>query len=64
MYHCYVLFYVDGVLCISYDPFHITKFIQANFKLKLDNIEEPGMYIGIELSNMTNVDGQELGYFF
>ena len=35
------------------------KGIQANLKLKGDNIEEPNMYLGAELSKMTNFDGQE-----
>ena len=34
------------------------KVIQAKFKLKGYKIEEPDMYVGAELSNMTNVDGK------
>ena len=58
MYYEYVIFYVDDVLCISDDPLRIMKRIQAMFKLKGRNIEEPDMYLGADLSKMTNIDGQ------
>ena len=35
------------------------KGIQAKFKMKGGNMEEPDMYLGAELSKMTNVDGKE-----
>ena len=43
MYHEYVLFYVDDVLCISDDPILTMKTIQSKFKLKGYKIEEPDM---------------------
>ena len=58
MFYEYVLCYVDDILCISDDPLQIMKGIQAKFKPKRENIEEPDIYLGPELSNMTNVDGQ------
>ena len=62
MYYEYVLFYVDGVLCISDDPICTIKGIQSKFKLKGDKIEETDMYLGSCLSNMTNAYGQFWGY--
>ena len=59
MYYEYVLCYVDDVLFISDDPLCTMKGIQAKFKLKGYKIEEHDMYLGAELSNMTNVHGQE-----
>ena len=59
IYYDYVLCYVYDVLCISDDPFYTMKGIQGKFKLKRGRIEEPDIYLGAELSNMTKVDGQE-----
>ena len=59
MYYDDVLFYVDDVLCIIDDQLQTMKVIQAKLKLKGDNIEEPGMYIGAYLSKMNTVDGQD-----
>ena len=59
MHYEYVLFYVYGVLCISYDPILNMKGIQAKFKLKGYKIEEPDMQLGADLSNITNFDGQD-----
>ena len=47
------------MLCISDDPLCTMKVIQGKNKLKGDKIEEPEMYLGADLSNMTNADGQE-----
>ena len=38
MYYYYVLWYVDDVLFINYDPIRTMKGIQAKFKLKRDKI--------------------------
>ena len=57
MYYEYVLWYVDNVICVSDDPLYTMKCIQAKLKLKGENIEEPDMYLGEELSKMTNVAG-------
>ena len=35
------------------------KGMQAKLKFKGEKIEEPDIYLGAELSKMTNVDGQE-----
>ena len=43
MYYQYVICYAGDVLCISDDPISTMKGIQSKFKLKGDNIEEPGM---------------------
>ena len=59
IYYDYELFNVYDVLCISDDPLHTMKYIQSKFKLKMDKIEEPDMYLGTDLPNMTNVDGKE-----
>ena len=59
MYYEYGLYYVDGVICISDKPICTIKGIQAKFKLKEYKIEEPDMYLGTDLPNMTNVDGKE-----
>ena len=59
IYYEYVLCNVYGVLCISDETLCTMKGIQDNFKLKGYKIEEPDMYLGAELSNMNNVDGQE-----
>ena len=58
----YVLLFVDDVICIINDQLHTIKGIQSKFKLKGDKIEEPDMYLDTELSNITNVDGQECWY--
>ena len=58
MHYEYVLCYVNDVIYISDDPLCTMKGIQDKFKLKGYKIEEPEMYLGEELSNMTNVDGQ------
>ena len=59
IYYDYELFNVYDVLCISDDPLHTMKYIQSKFKLKMDKIEEPDMYLGADLSKTTNVNGQE-----
>ena len=59
MYYEYVLLYVDGVVFISDDPLCTMKSIQTIFKLGGDKIEKPDMYLGSQLSRMTNVDGQQ-----
>ena len=58
MYYYYVIFYVDGVLCISDDVLCTMKVIQAKFKLKRHKLQEPDIYLGAELSKITNVDDQ------
>ena len=45
MYYDYVICYVYYVICISDYPFRTMKGIQAKFKLKGYNIDEPDMYL-------------------
>ena len=59
LYCQYVLFYVDGVLCIIGDPICTMKGIQAKFKLKGYKIQEPDMQLVAYLSNINNSDGRE-----
>ena len=57
MYYEYKICYVDDMLCISDYLLCTMKDIHDRFKMKGCKIEEPAMYIGTELSNMTNIDG-------
>ena len=59
MYYYNLLFYVDGVICISDYLICAMKGIQDKFKLKGYKIEEPYMYLGAELSKITKTYGQE-----
>jgi hypothetical protein len=52
-----ILCYVDDVLAISADPMKSTKRIQDDFKLKVDKIAEPEVYLGATLSKMSLEDG-------
>ena len=58
MYYEYVLCYVDDVICISDEHFHTMKSIQVKFKLKGGKIDKPDVYLGAQLSKITNVGGQ------
>ena len=58
-YYEYVLCYVDDILSISENPTRATDGIKATFKLKDDKVAEPEIYLGAELSKLTNVDGVE-----
>ena len=57
-YYEYVLCYVDDVLSISKDPSRITNCLKSTFKLKDDKVDAPEIYLGAELSQMTNEDGK------
>ena len=57
-YEC-VLFCVDDVHCINDDLLRNMSVIMAKLKLKGEKIEEPDMYLGVYLSNITNVNVQE-----
>ena len=59
MYYEYVICDVDDVICFSDEPIFTTNVIQSKLKLKVNTIEEPDMYLGAELSKMTNFDSQE-----
>jgi hypothetical protein len=52
-----VLCYVDDLLCIHEDPTIALKQIQTNFKFKDDKMEKPETYLGGDLSQMNNVEG-------
>ena len=54
-----VLCYVDDVLSISHDPTRTMNLIKGKFKLKGDKIEVPTSYLGAELSQMQNSDGDK-----
>jgi hypothetical protein len=52
-----ILCYVDDVLAISDNPEKTLKGIQSKFKLKDDKMEVPDTYLGADLSEMDNEDG-------
>ena len=49
--------YVDDVLSISKDPSKITDCLKSTFKLKDNKVDAPDIYLGAELSQMINEDG-------
>ena len=49
-----VLCYVDDLLTISHDPTRTIKSIQTKFKLKDDKMEEPKIYVGINICRTNN----------
>ena len=53
----YILCYVDDVLAISEDPEQILKGVQMKFKLKEDKMEPPEIYLGAEMSQIDNENG-------
>jgi len=53
----YVLCYVDDLLAISDDPTRITKSIQSKLSLKDDKMEKPENYVGADMSEMYNAEG-------
>ena len=53
----YVLCYVDVLLAISDNPTRIMKSIQSKFSLKDDKMEKPENYLGADMSEMYNADG-------
>ena len=55
----YVLCYVNNVLCISDNPERTMKAIESYFKFKNNKAVEPKMYLGAELSKITNQNGEE-----
>ena len=55
-----IIYYVYNMLKISHDNKSIIKGIQIKFKLKDENIEDPDIYLGAQLSNMNNSWGEEL----
>ena len=59
MYYECVICYVDDVICISNDTRCTMEVIKAKLKLKGNKIEEPDIYLGAELLDMTRVDGQK-----
>jgi len=52
-----VLCYVDDLLAISDDPIRIMKGIQSKFSLKDDKMEKPENYLGADMSEVYNVEG-------
>ena len=55
----YVLCYVDDVLFVHENPTIKMKQIATKFKLKDDNMDEPEIYLGANLSKMDNSEGNE-----
>ena len=53
----YVLCYVDDLLAISDNPSNVMKSIESKFRLKGDKAEKPETYLGGEMSEMDNADG-------
>jgi len=53
----YVLCYVHDLLAISDDPIRIMKSIQSKFSLKDDEMEKPENYLGADMSEMYNAEG-------
>ena len=51
-YYEYILWYVDYVLCISHDLDILIGWIQAVFKFKGDNVEQPKIYLGYQVGKM------------
>ena len=49
-----IIYYVYNMLKISHDNKSIIKGIQIKFKLKDENIEDPDIYLGAQLSKMNN----------
>ena len=45
-YYCYLILYVDVILCCGMDPRHQLKAIEKRFTLKGGTIEEPTLYLG------------------
>ena len=58
-YYEYVLCYVDDVLCISHHPENTMNGIKETFKLKGDKVEEPTVYLGAEITKMSNETNKE-----
>ena len=42
-YYEYILCYVENTICIPYDTGKSMRMIQEDFKIKYENIEDPGM---------------------
>ena len=53
----YVLCYVDDLLAIGDNPTNIMKSIQSKFRLKDDKMDTPANYLGADMSQMDNADG-------
>ena len=51
-YYEYILCYFDYVLCISHDLDILIGWIQAVFKFKGDNVEQPKIYLGYQVGKM------------
>ena len=58
-YYEYVLYYVDDVVCISYNPSATMFRLQDKFKLKDDKIEEPYTYLGDQFTQFNNETNKE-----
>ena len=51
-YYVYILLYVDDILFIHHDAKSVTTKVDKYFKLKLDSIGEPDMYLGAKVRPM------------
>ena len=60
-YYEYILCYVDDKMCISHEPGISIRRIQAAFKFKGNNMEQPEIYLGDQVRNMV-VDRSEGWY--
>jgi len=53
----YALSYIDDLLTISDDPTKIMKSVQSKFKLKDNKMEKPENYLGADMHEIYNADG-------
>ena len=53
----YMLCYIDDLLCIHEDPNISIKPIQTKFKLNYDKMDATTSYLGADIYNITNQDG-------
>ena len=51
-YYTYILLYVNDILCIHHDAESVLTKVDKYFKLKLDSIGEPDMYLVTKLRLM------------
>ena len=60
-YYCYLIVYVDDILCCDVDPLPIMNRINDGFRLKNNTIETPKIYLGTDVRqwNFTNDKGQD-----
>ena len=57
-YYYYIRYYVNNILCISHNPGIAIRLIQAIFKFKGNEMEEPKIYLVVQVKKML-ADGSE-----